>query len=285
MNNLAENRVRRIHTIHEESTLINPVFSMASHIKSAPRMLQTNARMSLPRQHRGGIPSAHYPHLIEAIIFDIGRVIVRLEPRRALAILAQSAGTAAKSALQSDSHSAAGIADAAATADKMWAAVQADPMWHDWQEGRVTAAEWHQNICRRFGLNISFEDFCRAWNNVIAPDLILPERLFRQLAKRVRLVLLSNTDVIHVDHMESAFTFTRHFHAKIYSCEVGASKPGRAIFQAALKAAGTPASRSLFIDDVQAYVLAARRYGLQAIQFRNRPQLEAELRRRKLLER
>jgi glucose-1-phosphatase len=248
-------------------------------------MLQNNGPVSHPRQHRGTIPSSDHGDPIEAIIFDIGRVIVRLEPRRALAILTQSDGASAKSTSQSDSTSGMTAGDAAATADKMWAAVQADPMWHDWQEGRVTAEQWHENICRRFGLQVSFEDFCRAWNNVIAPDLILPERLFRQLAKRVRLVLLSNTDVIHVEHMESALTFTRHFHAKIYSCEVGASKPGRAIFQSALKAVGTPAASSLFIDDVQAYVLAARRYGLQAIQFRNRPQLEAELRRRKLLDR
>ena len=247
-------------------------------------MLQDNGPVSRPRQHYGAIPSAAHPQPVEAIIFDIGRVIVRLEPRRALAILTQSAGASAKSASPSDSTSRATAADAIVTADKMWAAVQADPMWHDWQEGRVTAAQWHENICRRFGLKVSFEDFCRAWNNVIAPDLILPERLFRQLAKRVRLVLLSNTDVIHVEHMRSAFTFTRYFDAKIYSCEVGASKPGRAIFQAALKAAGTPAARSLFIDDVQVYVLAARKYGLQSIQFRNRPQLEAELRRRKLID-
>ena len=204
-------------------------------------MLQDNGPVSRPRQHHGAIPSAAHPQPVEAIIFDIGRVIVRLEPRRALAILTQSAGAFAKSASPSDSTSRATAADSSATADKMWAAVQADPMWHDWQEGRVTAAQWHENICRRFGLKVSFEDFCRAWNNVIAPDLILPERLFRQLAKRVRLVLLSNTDVIHVEHMQSAFTFTRYFDAKIYSCEVGASKPGRAIFQAALKAAGTPA--------------------------------------------
>jgi glucose-1-phosphatase len=210
-----------------------------------------------------------HSHSVDAIIFDIGRVIVRLEPRRALM---ESAATAQ------------GV-DAGPRAEKMWRAVQADPMWQDWQEGRVTAAQWHENLCRNFGMQVSFEDFCRSWNNVISPDLILPERLFRELAKRVRLVLLSNTDEIHVAHMRKNFGFTRHFHAKIYSCEVGASKPSRQIFQAAVRAAGVPAAGALFIDDVQAYVLAARKYGLQAIQFRSRAQLEAELRRRKLLDR
>ncbi len=249
--------------------LINPLDPMALHTKSASHMLQTKPPVSRTRHHRNALQSAARPRPVETIIFDIGRVIVRIEPRRALML----------------SGATALAADAGPSAEKMWAAVQADPIWQDWQEGRVTAAQWHQNLCSRFGRQISFDDFCRSWNNVISPDLILPERLFRELAKRVRLVLLSNTDEIHVAHMREAFGFTRYFDAKLYSCEVGASKPSRAIFQAALRATNTPAPRALFIDDVRAYVLAARKYGLQAIQFRGRAQLEAELRRRKLLDR
>lgn len=156
-------------------------------------------------------------------------------------------------------------------------------MWHDWQEGRATAREWHANVCKRFGLNVGFEDFCRAWNSVMLPEPILPDRLFERLAQRAKLVLLSNTDEIHVAHMESAFTFPRYFDARIYSNQVHASKPGRAIFRAALRAAGTKPRETLFIDDVKKYVLAAQKMGMDGIVFRNRRQLEGELRKRKLI--
>ena len=118
---------------------------------------------------------------------------------------------------------------------------------------------------------------------MIAPELILPERLFARLARRVKLALLSNTDEIHVAHMESAFRFPRYFDARVYSNEVHASKPGRTIFLAALRAAGTRPDKTLFIDDVKSYVLAARKMGMQAVQFKSKPQLEAELRKRKLM--
>jgi putative hydrolase of the HAD superfamily len=147
----------------------------------------------------------------------------------------------------------------------------------------VTPREWYDNLSSRFHTTISFDEFCDVWNSVMSTKLILPERLFKELSKKYRLVLLSNTDPIHVACMESKFNFIRYFPKRIYSCDVGAGKPSMKIFRAAIKAAGAPASRILFIDDIRQYVLAARRIGLRAMQFRSRPQLESALRRLRLL--
>jgi HAD superfamily hydrolase (TIGR01509 family) len=83
--------------------------------------------------------------------------------------------------------------------------------------------------------------------------------------------------------MESNFKFLRYFPKRIYSCDVRASKPSVKIFRAAIRAAGVPAGRILFIDDIRQYVLAARRIGLNALQFRSRRRLEADLQRLRLL--
>jgi FMN phosphatase YigB (HAD superfamily) len=199
---------------------------------------------------------------IRAIIFDIGRVIIALDPSRAI----DTIGAGSKLA-----------------PDKLWATVQDDPLWMGWQEGRVTPREWYANLIARFHTPISFDEFCNAWNSVLVPKPILPERLFKQLSKKCRLVLLSNTDPIHVGCIESKFTFVRRFQKRIYSCDVGASKPGLKIFRAAINAAGVPAKQILFIDDVRENVLAARRIGLKALQFRSRRRLEADLRGLRLL--
>jgi FMN phosphatase YigB (HAD superfamily) len=199
---------------------------------------------------------------IEAIIFDIGRVIINLDPSRAIAAIGAGSTLAP---------------------DKLWRAVQEDPLWIGWQEGRVTPREWYANLIARFHTPISFDEFCNAWNSVLVPKPILPERLFKQLSKKCRLVLLSNTDPIHVGYMESKFKFLRYFPKRVYSCDVGASKPSVKIFRAAIRAADAPAGRVLFIDDIRQYVLAARRIGLNALQFSSRRQLEADLRRRRLL--
>jgi len=216
------------------------------------------------------IPSAIAKPSIDAIIFDLGRVIVRLEPARASSII-RKPGISAESPQ--------------IPAGQIWTAIQKDPLWTPWQEGRVTPRQWHEHLGESFGIRTPFQTFVDAWNAVIVPepDLLLPDALLEQLAKTHRLVALSNTDPIHVEHLESSFRFLRHFSAHIYSCAVGVCKPDPRIFQAAIDAAQASADRILYIDDVLEYVLAARQLGLQSIQFLDRPELEAELRSRRVL--
>jgi len=126
----------------------------------------------------------------KAVIFDIGRVIVRLDPKRALAPIS------------------AAIPDAAdwrtkrLSADHVWKLICADEHWQGWQEGRLSPAKWHRQLMRRLKLSLSYGEFRDAWNRVLEPELILPENLFIQLGARCRLALLSNTDPIHAECLE-----------------------------------------------------------------------------------
>ncbi|MGH9830730.1 MAG: HAD-IA family hydrolase, partial [Blastocatellia bacterium] len=62
------------------------------------------------------------------------------------------------------------------------------------------------------------------------------------------------------------------------SCSVGASKPNPLIYREALRAVKVQADQALYIDDIAAYVDAARRLGMGGIQFRSPDQLRSELR-------
>jgi HAD superfamily hydrolase (TIGR01509 family) len=91
--------------------------------------------------------------------------------------------------------------------------------------------------------------------------------------------LLSNTDPIHVEKLESTYDFFAHFPKTVrtYSCSVGASKPDPLIFREALRACKVRAEEAVYIDDIQAYVDAARRLGFTAIHFQSPSQLYADL--------
>ncbi len=211
------------------------------------------------------------PILPKAVIFDVGRVIVRLNLHRALEPLAR-AQTAPRTR-----------ATAKLVPEQLWAAIQADPRWQDWQEGRITPLEWHQYLTARLGMSLAFEEFCAAWNRALDPDTILEEGLFARLGAQYRLALLSNTDPLHAACLDRQFLFGRHFSARIYSCCIGASKPSPAIYQAALDALGITAPEALYIDDIAEYAEAARQLGLDAIRFENPAQLLGELSRRGLI--
>ena len=198
-----------------------------------------------------------------ALVFDIGRVIVRVDIKRAMATLGTGADL---------------------PAEQVWSAIQGDPRWQDWQEGRIAPGDWHAHLSRRLGFGLTFEEFCMAWNSALDPVPILGEELFAELGARYRLVLLSNTDPLHVAHLEQTFRFPLHFPARVYSCAVGASKPDPAVYRRTVQEAGAPPAQILYIDDAAEYVEAGRCAGLQGLLFEGPAQLLGELRRSGILQ-
>jgi glucose-1-phosphatase len=194
---------------------------------------------------------------IRAIIFDIGRVLIRVDIRRVQLGLAQGLPL---------------------TPEELWSAIEKDPRWHDWQEGRMSARDWHLNLAKRLNMSLDFAQFTKVWNSALDPQPIHPDSLFAHLSKSYRLGLLSNTDPIHVAHMESAFSFFQHFPkpVRVYSCAVGASKPDPLVFREALRVCKVPAEHAVYVDDIAAYTDAARSLGLQAVHYRSPEQLHQD---------
>jgi putative hydrolase of the HAD superfamily len=198
------------------------------------------------------------PGKIRAIIFDIGRVLVRVDIRKAQLGLARGIGL---------------------SPEELWSAIEKDPHWPDWQEGRMSARDWHLHVCKRTGISLDFDEFTKVWNSTLDPQPIHPDGLFEGLSKSYRLGLLSNTDPIHVAHLETTYGFFRYFAkpVRIYSCSVGASKPNPLIFREALRACNVTADQAVYIDDIAAYADAAKALGCVGIQFRSPERLRQDL--------
>ena len=190
-----------------------------------------------------------------AIIFDIGRVLIRVDIHRAMAGLASDL-----------------------TPEEVWSAIENDPRWLDWQEGRISPQDWHLHLGKRFGGSLTFEQFKQVWNSALAPEPIQPEPFLEKLSKNYRLALLSNTDPIHMSDAEARFPFFRFFPTRIYSFRVGASKPNPLIYAEALRACKVRAGEAVYIDDVPAYAQAATRLGMTGVVFRSSEQLQSDLR-------
>ena len=193
---------------------------------------------------------------LRAIIFDIGRVLVRVDVARAMQGLAS--GTSL-------------------TPSELWSAIEKDPRWPDWQEGRIKPRDWYHHLANRLGGGLTFEQFTEVWNRALDPVPIHEDSIFESISQRYRLALLSNTDPIHVRHLEATYSFFTYFPSRIYSCAVGASKPAPLIYREALRAVKARAEEALYIDDIAAYVEAAQRLGMKAIQFQSPAQLASAL--------
>jgi HAD superfamily hydrolase (TIGR01509 family) len=193
-----------------------------------------------------------------AVIFDVGRVIIRVDMSRSVSALGKRKGLSYTQVLRE---------------------LEEDPLWPDWQEGRMTPQDWHAHLSEKLHFSYNFEEFCAIWNSVLDPESILPDLLFERLAAQCRLGLLSNTDPLHVAHFEATYSFVRHFTARVYSCRVGLSKPSPAIYHHALREVDAMPDEAMFIDDLQENVLAAASLGINAFHFTSTEELLAEFSR------
>jgi glucose-1-phosphatase len=192
-----------------------------------------------------------------AIIFDIGRVLIRVNISRAMHGMASGLTL---------------------TPQEVWSAIEKDPRWLDWQEGRISPRDWHLHVTKRLGASLTFEQFSEVWNRALDPNPIHSESFLEKLSKNYRLALLSNTDPIHMSHEEARFPFFRFFPNRVYSYRVGASKPNPVIYREALRACKVRAEEAVYIDDVAAYAEAAQRLGMTGIVFESPSQLQSDLR-------
>ena len=193
-----------------------------------------------------------------AVIFDIGRVIIGVDMSRSIAALGEGEGLSDRQVMRE---------------------MEADALWPDWQQGRMTPRDWHAHLSKKLHFSYTLEEFRAIWNSVLDPEPILPDLLFERLAAKCRLALLSNTDPIHVAHIEASYPLVRHFHARVYSCRVGSCKPSAAIYHHALREVAALPDEAMFIDDVHENVLAAASLGINAFHFTSPDELLTEFSR------
>lgn len=197
--------------------------------------------------------------MIKAVIFDLGRVIVPFDFRRGYARIAALTGI---------------------PADEVPLRIRPTGLVDRFESGEIAPRDFVSRLSAVLGLHCTYEEFCDIWSCIFLPETLVPEELLRGIAARYRLVLLSNTNAIHIEMIRAHYPLLKHFHALVLSHEVGAMKPSPAIYQKAVEAAGCLPEECFFTDDVAEYVEGARRFGIDAVQFQSAAQIEEELRRR-----
>ena len=193
---------------------------------------------------------------IQALIFDFGSVLVQMgddAPRRALA---ERLGLPLKELyrLIFDSDTASRAMVGELTIEQHWQAVGAALGVVPDELPAVRAQFWSTDQ-----VNTELVDYIRT------------------LRPKYKVGLLSNAwnDLRQV--MQQRFGFDGLFDELIISAEVGLAKPDPRIFHLAVARLGVPPAQAVFVDDVLANAEAARAVGLQAIHYRNNPQLFEEL--------
>jgi len=141
----------------------------------------------------------------------------------------------------------------------------------DFETGVHCSMEMRRKFRELTGFKCTDAQFDKAWNALLID--YPPERInrVRELTAKYKTFLLSNTNPIHARHFNSELK--RHFGIESldhlldkawYSHNLGLRKPDERIFTKVLKASRINPSETLFLDDSELNVLAARSVGMHA---------------------
>jgi putative hydrolase of the HAD superfamily len=196
--------------------------------------------------------------MVRCVIFDLGNVVVAIDPARLYAKMAALNGLG----------------------PELVPRVRSTGLFEQFELGRLEPQEFARQLCAALNLPLTYEQFCELWGCLLLPDSLVPESLLESLARRYRLLLLSNTNILHYGQIHRDFPMLRHFHSAVLSYEVGCLKPHPAIYQEAIARSGCLPGECFYIDDTPAYVEGARRVGIDAVQFQSLEGLLADMRER-----
>lgn len=145
-----------------------------------------------------------------------------------------------------------------------------------YESGRINTDDFLAELNKHLDCNIDRAEFTKLWTATFRENTEMA-LLMQELRRQRPLYLLSNTNEIHYEYLESSFQVSRHFDELILSYKVGSSKPEPEIYEEVLRRSGMAPEDCFFIDDLNQNVEAARRLGIRAHRFTGIQELKNEL--------
>jgi putative hydrolase of the HAD superfamily len=146
-----------------------------------------------------------------------------------------------------------------------------DGLFDRFETGTISPAQFRDRIRQLSRLHLTDAQIDACWNAMLGPVPQGRITLVKHLKERYEVLLLSNTNAIHVPAFEAIVArengitdFKGLFDGAYFSCELGMRKPDAAIFDHVLSLHGADPKRTLFIDDSIQHVEGARNAGLHA---------------------
>ena len=141
-----------------------------------------------------------------------------------------------------------------------------------YETGIISSDEFYTQMVNLCGLNLSKEQFLKAYTNIFTPINSTLE-LIRALKKNYKIALLSNTSEWHFNYAIKPIEIFELFDAVSLSYEVKAMKPDRKIFDDCLTKLALQPHECIYIDDIRENSDQAAKMGMTGIQYNSNGEL------------
>lgn len=203
------------------------------------------------------------PSATRAVLFDLGGVVLDIDFDRALAHWSRHSRLAPQQLRERFAF---------------------DDPFRRHETGHLDTGSYFAHLRQALALECDDDAVRAGYNAIFIGEIEDTVRMLDAIRRHVPCYAISNTNEVHVAHMNAAFPgllprFTRVF----ASHEIGHRKPHPAAFEHVLREIAVPAPEVLLFDDLEPNVEAARALGLQAVQVRGPEDVRAALLERGLI--
>ena len=182
------------------------------------------------------------PASADALLFDIGRVVLDIDFNKALACWAGHAGCAPA---------------------ELAARFVREEAYRHHEVGKIDDAAYFESLRQSLGIKLSDAQWLQGWNAIFIGEMPGISKLLARAAKKMPLYAFSNTNNAHVEYFPAAYAdVLGHFREMYLSSTIGLRKPDAEAYDHVVKAIGVPAQRIVFFDDLAANIEGATARGL-----------------------
>ncbi len=181
----------------------------------------------------------------EALLFDLGRVVLNIDFGRTLQCWAR--------------HAACEPAQLARRFLR-------DDLYERHEKGEISDEDFFAGLRLSLGVEISDAQFMEGWNAIFVGEMPGINQLLARAAQHLPLYAFSNTNAPHVAHFSGQFAdVLKHFRKIFVSSAIGLRKPDAEAYDHVVQAIGVQADRIVFFDDLTENIEGARQRGLKAV--------------------
>ncbi|HEX7560498.1 MAG TPA: HAD family phosphatase [Usitatibacter sp.] len=195
---------------------------------------------------------------VDALLFDLGNVVVSIDWNRAFSRWAGDSGE---------------------SVEALRGRFRFDLPYERHERGEIGERDYYASLREALRIELTDAQWDAGWGAIFAGEITPTVAAIAKVKGRIPVYAFSNSNAANQRVWSRRFgAALGHFRKVFVSSDLGKRKPERAAFEAIAHAIGVPLDRILFFDDTMENVEGARAAGLRAVHVRAAQDVEDALR-------